>query len=62
MLAARIGLRPLLTLAQVIRCLSRPTALVPLPPRSPSLVSAFVASVPGKNRRSLAFSRWPGGL
>ena len=62
MLAALIGLRPLLTLALVIRCLSRPTALVPLPPRSPSLGSAFVASVPGKNRQSLAFSRWPGRL
>ena len=24
-------------------------------------VIAFVASVPGKDRQSLAFSRWPGG-
>ena len=55
MLAASIGLFPLLTLALVIRSLSRPTALVPMTSRSPSLVSPFVASVPGKSRQSLFF-------
>ena len=61
MLAARIGPGLLPTLTLVIRSLSRPPAQLPIPTHPLPTVIAFVASVPGKDRRSLAFSRWPGG-
>ena len=62
MLAARIGpgrvLRRTSPLPALCRLLVRPT---PVPSTRPTAI-AFVASVPGKDRQSLAFSRWPGGL
>ena len=61
MLAVPIGRRLLMGMAGLNcwECPRRP----PLSRSSSSVVaSAFVASVPGKDRQSLAFSRWPGGM
>ena len=61
MLAVPIGRRLLMGMAGLNcwECPRRP----PLSRSSSSVVaSAFVASVPGKDRQSLAFSRWPGRL
>ena len=62
-LAAIIGLRPGMSMIGAgIRFLSRPTLPMSATTWLMRPVVAFVASVPGKNRRSLAFSRWPGRL
>ena len=62
--AARIGPAPLvLTLSMVESYLSRQAELVSgLAGRTCRSFAAFVASVPGKDRQSLAFSRCPGGM
>ena len=61
MLAVPIGRRLLMGMA-MLNCWECPRRPPLLRSSSSVVASAFVASVPGKNRRSLAFSRWPGRL